>query len=138
MEMVAMSAHQNGSARSARRPPIVKVIQKILRCTRILYAGDGRRSPSHRCEQAYFAEGLTHAPHWVHRDFRNSMMASWSERFSRLNCKVTWLASPRWRVMASRSVNEAPSCIRRGRKRTPHKGAVRILLRLLSKSCFES
>ena len=65
------------------------------------------------------------------------MMAAWSSLLSFSNFWLTWLASPRCRAMASGSVRDAPSCIIRGRKRTPHKGAVRILFRLLSKSCFE-
>ena len=32
MGRVAATAHQKGSAKSAMRPTIVKVIQKILRC----------------------------------------------------------------------------------------------------------
>ena len=65
------------------------------------------------------------------------MIASWSGLFNFSNSWMTWVASPRCRVMASRSVRDAPSCINRGRKRTPHNGAVRILFRLFSKSCFE-
>jgi hypothetical protein len=41
------------------------------------------------------------------------MIASWSGLFSFSNCWMTWLASPRCRVMASRSVSEAPLCISR-------------------------
>ena len=87
------------------------------------------RSGRVRCGQA--------APRRVQRDFKNSMMASCSGRFSFSNRLLTWRASPLCRVIASISVSDSPSCIKRERKRTPHRGAVRILFRLLSKSCFE-
>ena len=65
------------------------------------------------------------------RDRKNSMTASWSLRDRCSKPCVALLASPRCRRMASRKVVEAPSCINRGRRRTPHKGGVRSLFRVL-------
>src|SRR2546428_2908710 len=73
----------------------------------------------------------------LHRERRNSRSASFSLGLSFWNFSVTCSASPRCRRMASRSVTEAPSCISLECKRTPHKGAVRILLAVLSYAGIE-
>src|SRR5438445_6828753 len=70
-------------------------------------------------------------------DCKNSTIASCSLRDSRWNCRVTRLASPRCRRVASRSVTDAPSCINRVRSRTPHNGAVRTLFAVLRYSFRE-
>src|SRR5467141_4338390 len=67
----------------------------------------------------------------VQSERRNSRSASFSAGFSFLNFLVTLAASPPWRRMASRSVTESPSCMRRECRRTPQSGAVRTLLAAL-------
>src|SRR3989442_15908642 len=52
--------------------------------------------------------------------------------------RATRIASPWCRKIASRSVKDAPSCINRGRRRTPHRGAVRPLFRALKKLASEN
>src|SRR5215472_15195355 len=73
----------------------------------------------------------------IYRDRRNSRRASLSRGLSFSNFSVTCSASPLWRRMASSRVTEAPSCIRRECRRTPHSGAVRILLDVLSNAARE-
>ena len=63
--------------------------------------------------------------------------ASWSFDDNRRKPWVACSASPPCRSMASRKVTETPSCINRERRRTPHKGAVRTLFRVLSKFSAE-
>jgi len=64
-------------------------------------------------------------------------MASWSGRFSFWNCRwVTWVASPRWRVMASKQRQRGAVVHQAGAQAdSPQRGGAD-LLRLLSKSCF--
>ena len=62
-----------------------------------------------------------------YKELRNSSRALRSLRDNLLKRAAMSRASPAWRRMASSRVSVAPSCINRGRKRTPQSGAVRTL-----------
>src|SRR5882672_6465894 len=78
-----------------------------------------------------YRDGAAKRPLVIYSERRNSRRASFSPGLSFLNFSVTCAASPPWRRMASRSVTELPSCMRRECRRTPQSGAVRILSAVL-------